>query len=92
MEKEKILIKKSGSTLILGLIFLFLGIIEFIEGDSYLLGIALSWAGLWFIFDLYKEHLRSKFASRLINIINIILIVLFSGAFLFWLLGMLQII
>lgn len=92
MAKEKILKKKGWFYLFLGSSYLYLGISWLIKTDNYLAGIALVLGGVFFIFLAFKEYLESRFAPRLINIINIFLSVLFSSAIFLWILKKLQII
>jgi len=92
MEREKIKKKKSWLYIFMGSCYLYIGISWLIKADNYLAGIALVLGGVIFIFWAFKAHLESRYAPRLINIINIFLIVLFSSAALLWFLKKLQII
>ncbi len=90
--KEKILKKKIWLYLLMGICFSFLGIDSLIEGDSFPSGTALVLGGVLFIFLAFKEHLESRFAPRLINILHNFLSVLFICAVLLWILEKIRII
>ena len=92
MVKEKIIKKKGWLYIFMSSSYLYIGIDKLIKGDDYLTGIALVLGGVSFIFWALKAYLESRYAPRLINIINIFLIVLFSSAILLSFLKMLRII
>ena len=92
MAKEKIIKKKGWLYLFMGFLYSYLGIDKLIEGDDYLTGIILVLTAVFFLFLAFKEHLRSRNDPRLINIINISLIILLSFAYLLGFLKLLRII